>query len=38
MKKDDVTLPLLTLYEYYSEVCQMQGENVVDVPVFNRVS
>ncbi|XP_045212181.2 nucleolar protein dao-5-like [Mercenaria mercenaria] len=36
VKKEDVTLPLLTLYEYYSEVCQMQGENVVDVPVFNR--
>lgn len=35
-KKEDVSLPLLTLYEYYSEVCQMQGEKVVDVPVFNR--
>ncbi|KAL4240430.1 Heterochromatin protein 1-binding protein 3 [Mactra antiquata] len=36
MAKEDVNLPLTTLYEYYSEVCQMQGEPVVDVPVFNR--
>lgn len=35
-KKTDVYLPILTLYEFYSEVCQMQGVRVVDVPIFNK--
>ena len=32
-----MNVPLLSLYEYYTETCQLQGINVVDVPVFNKV-
>ena len=36
-KKEDVFLPLMLLYEYYTETCQLQGVTVVDIPVFMRV-
>ena len=36
-KKEDVNIPLMALYEYYTETCQLQGVNVADVPVFTKV-
>lgn len=36
-KRNDVTLSLVQLYKYYTELCQGQGSDILDIPAFNRM-